>query len=97
MEVDDKTALMTQKELEGLPEYSSSIPTGTTIGKRWKRKLYKESGIPVNAFGYDKDGFFRLLPDGWLMGEYAEDTTPPDRLHPNGWIKIIWRKVLLIE
>lgn len=28
--------LITKKEFEALPEYSASIPTGTTPGKRWK-------------------------------------------------------------
>lgn len=29
---------ITQEEFDKLLEYSSSLPTGTTIGKRWKRK-----------------------------------------------------------
>lgn len=37
IEVDDKTALMNQKEFDNLPDYSCSIPSLTTIGKRWKR------------------------------------------------------------
>jgi hypothetical protein len=95
VEVDEKTALMTEKELEALPEYSLSLPTGTTIGKRWKRQKYRSTGIPVNDFGYDKQGYFVMEKDGWLMGEYAEDNTPPDRLHPNGWVRIIWRNVIV--
>lgn len=34
--VDDKHALMDERELRDLPEYSTTLPTGTTIGKRWK-------------------------------------------------------------
>lgn len=30
--------VISQDELDGLPEYSASLPTGTTIGKRWKAK-----------------------------------------------------------
>jgi hypothetical protein len=91
MEVDDKTALMTKKELEALPEYSSSIPTGTTIGKRWKRQTYKKSDppIPVDVYGYDKDGFFKMVPDWWLMGEYATADDPK-------YVKIIWRNVICV-
>ena len=96
MEVDEKTALLTKEELDALPEYSCSIPTGTIIGKRWKRRTYKKSNIPVNDFGYDEKGYFRLEPDSWIMGEYAEDETPPDRLHPNGWVKIIWRNIITV-
>jgi hypothetical protein len=35
--VDDKTALMDQEYFKELGEYSTSLPTGTYIGKRWKR------------------------------------------------------------
>jgi hypothetical protein len=36
MLVDEAYALMTQKEFDELPEYSCSLPTATTVGKRWK-------------------------------------------------------------
>ena len=29
---------LTQREFDCLPEYSTTVPTGTTIGKRWKRR-----------------------------------------------------------
>lgn len=32
-----KLVWMTAKEVAKLPAYNSSYPTGTTIGKRWKR------------------------------------------------------------
>lgn len=35
---DDKTAVMGPEDFQALPDYSASIPTGTTIGKRWKRR-----------------------------------------------------------
>lgn len=38
----DATIQMTQAEFDSLLEYSKSMPTGTTIGKRWKRK---DSGV----------------------------------------------------
>ncbi|KKM74952.1 hypothetical protein LCGC14_1395140 [marine sediment metagenome] len=38
MLVDDKTAVMDPRDFEDLLEYSASLPTGTTIGKRWKAK-----------------------------------------------------------
>lgn len=31
---------MTQAEVDALLEYSTTLPTGKTIGKRWKRQLY---------------------------------------------------------
>jgi len=38
MLTDDTHAVMTAAELAALPEYSASVPTGTTIGKRWSRR-----------------------------------------------------------
>lgn len=35
--VDEKTALMDEVYFKELSDYSASIPTGTFIGKRWKR------------------------------------------------------------
>lgn len=36
--VDNDTALMSQDVFDRLPEYSCSVPTGTRVGKRWKRR-----------------------------------------------------------
>lgn len=35
-----ETVELTQEEFDALPEYSTTIPTGKTIGKQWKRQLY---------------------------------------------------------
>lgn len=49
-----------------LYEYSCSVPTGTTIGKRWKR-----------LDGAHDQGFIRRggIPQ-WVIGEYAENVDP---------------------
>lgn len=47
-------------ELASMDEYSTSLPTGQTVGKLWKRNC--------NAFS-DK-------PDDWLVGMYIPDSTP---------------------
>lgn len=52
------TLSLTQRELDALPEYSTSLPTGTTIGKMWKRNLLVALGL-------------RLRPH-WIIGEYYE-------------------------
>ncbi|HXH77299.1 hypothetical protein [Nocardioides sp.] len=31
---------LTQAEVDALLEYSTTLPTGKTIGKQWKRQLY---------------------------------------------------------
>ncbi len=38
IEVDDVGAYMTLREFDDLLDYSRSMPTGTTNGKRWKRE-----------------------------------------------------------
>jgi hypothetical protein len=35
---DEATALAEPADFAALPDYSCSLPTGTTIGKRWKRR-----------------------------------------------------------
>lgn len=35
-----ETVELTQQEVDALLEYSTTIPTGKTIGKRWKRRLF---------------------------------------------------------
>lgn len=36
----DETITLTQREFDELLEYSASLPTGTTVGKRWKRQVF---------------------------------------------------------
>lgn len=36
--LDATTAIADQEAFSALPDYSCSIPTGKTIGKRWKRR-----------------------------------------------------------
>lgn len=52
--VDDDHALMTERTLKALPEYSGTMPTGVYPGKMWKRRdgifdagFLKRGGIPV--------------------------------------------------
>lgn len=57
------TLVLSKREFEDLPEYSCSLPTGTTIGKRWKRD---------RNFGRRSD---RVGPE-WDVAEYAESEIP---------------------
>lgn len=43
--VDDSTALVEPADFAALLDYSCSLPSGTTVGKRWKRRrnYYDES------------------------------------------------------
>ena len=55
---------LTRREFDKLPEYSCSIPTGTTIGKRWKRSDTFTLGRPRDR---------ELV---WHMGEYIDHPDP---------------------
>ena len=50
-----------KEELKSLPEYSGTIPTGTTIGKTWKCNIFYD--IP------------HLYPV-WIICRYAEHPNP---------------------
>jgi hypothetical protein len=48
-----------REELRKLLEYSCSVPTGTTLGKRWRIQLHFGSGVPIEQ-------------REWLVREYLE-------------------------
>lgn len=52
--------VMSREDLRDLPEYSCSIPTGTTIGKRWRKNIHFGSG---------------RIPE-WKIAEYVDDPNP---------------------
>lgn len=52
-----------EKDFLNLLEYSTSIPTGATIGKRWRRHHQWK----------DKDGSIKST---WYIGEYVQDADP---------------------
>jgi hypothetical protein len=61
---------LTQRELDELLEYSCSLPTGKTIGKRWKRNILAYNPNPAaHAEG-------AIIGPEWVMGEYIEDKDP---------------------
>ena len=59
-----KETVISRAELAKLPEYSCSLPTGTTIGKRWRRDVH-----------FNKPPAGRPAPE-WCIGEYFDDGTP---------------------
>jgi len=69
-----KGMLITPQELKNLPEYSGSLPTGTFIGKIWKRAAYEEGS------GYKKheDGkcYWHGERVGWWLGRYEKCDDP---------------------
>lgn len=57
---------MTCAEFKALPEYSATIPTGTTIGKRWRRLDGAHDHV-AKAAGHKPR---------WIIGEYTEHADP---------------------
>lgn len=58
----------TLQYFKDLPEYSCSLPTGTTLGKRWRCAIHVEPWGQIT------------LPEiGWMIGEYYE--IPGDKTH----------------
>lgn len=49
IQVDEKHALMTERDFKELKEYSITLPTGTYTGKMWKRRI-PWSGEPARWF-----------------------------------------------
>jgi hypothetical protein len=56
--------MLTRREFDALPDYSCSLPTGTTVGKRWKKSNVYFRGRDITA------------PLVWHMGEYVESYIP---------------------
>jgi hypothetical protein len=79
---------LTQKQLDELLEYSTSIPTGTTEGKQWKRHIFtfKMHGVPHSA-GYIPGGITEYK-ESWLVGEYGK---PIDNKVPIKWRRVVMK------
>lgn len=64
-----ETIILTKQEFDELPEYSCSMPTGTTIGKKWKR----------NRFAFDPSYYDPRTGnsiDEWYLHEYTQHVNP---------------------
>lgn len=87
MALDGVPVRLTSSEFNALGEYSCSLPTGVTVGKRWKRN--------ANAYRQaDPDrvdpltGMALGWPAEWWLGEFIEDPDPK-------MVGIIWRPIEL--
>lgn len=78
---------LTASELAELPEYSCSLPTGTTIGKRWRRnRAAYARGTVVGLHPFDGTPIVEYPDEEWWLGEYV-DIGEPER------VGIVWRRV----
>lgn len=82
----EDVVMLTRAEFNALLEYSTSLPTGTTVGKRWKRN---------KAVTLRTTGLSRVDRDDWWMGEYVEETQEPWK--SQGYVGIKWRKIEIKE
>lgn len=57
--------ILSRKELFGLYNYSCSLPTATTIGKRWRKDVHAYRDPPVSEHKHE-----------WVIGEFVEDPNP---------------------
>jgi len=91
---------LTPREFDELLEYSTTLPTGTTIGKRWKRNQ-NMMRYPIcshlDPWSGTKEPDFRGEPD-WWMGEFIPDPDPKrDRDGKPLTIGIRWSKIEVVR
>lgn len=75
---------LTQAEFDALPEYSCSLPTGTTTGKLWKRDLSFRDPYHMPPHGRS----------GWMRGEYGARVGKDVLIH---WMPIVLAPVPVPE
>lgn len=69
---------MSRREFDELPEYSCTLPTGTTIGKKWKRR---------EPYGADPD------TATWYLGTYVDIGTNASPIARETKIGIEWWEI----
>jgi hypothetical protein len=63
---------MTRAELLALPEYSTSLPTGTTLGKRWRRDAnFWAQRTLAHLHFFDGTPQAEDYAPKWVVGEYV--------------------------
>jgi len=78
-----------RNEFDRMFEYSTTVPTGTRIGKRWRRNL-TAVGKAVQHLDFF-NGSIIWEPDFWIVGEYAE-CDPPNPKE----VRILWYNVEIV-
>jgi hypothetical protein len=83
---------MTRAELESLPEYSCTLPTGASHGKRWRRDdNFFERRALAHLHFWDGTPEPGANGERWYTGEYRRDPDQP------GEFLIVWKKVVLTD
>lgn len=97
---------MTRREFESLLDYSHSLPTGTTYGKRWRRnntpRVTINDVMMLHPFGTFPDGGIRYKdalidepPVEWLQGQYLPLPLvgEPEKIP----VLIVWTRIEIVE
>lgn len=75
-------------EIEKLYEYSCTMPTGVTVGKRWRR----------HDGSFDRDFMTKGGKPRWLIGRYEEAPDGPIRApDPEGKVAWVWKTVAMCK
>ena len=74
---------MTLKELTELPEYSLTLPTGTTVGKRWRAHPIRQA-CTCHCTGKPDPSCTQ-----WSVGEYCPSSVQDS-------VDILWRPVVIV-
>lgn len=104
--VDDAVVVLTQGQFDSLREYSTSLPTGTTPGKQWKRKFKSRFGDQWFLGEYGEpiadprgEGFPKRVPIVWtriMIGgvDMAVPATEPGIVVTVAWFSKEMEQVL---
>jgi hypothetical protein len=68
-----------QADFEVLPDYSATLPTGTTTGKRWKRL----------DGSFDRDFLALGGQPHWLIGEYGAPSADGKSIRVNWYRPVV--------
>jgi len=86
-----KTMYMTQRQLDMLPVYNISTPSGVYIGKIWKKDLNKVAG---------EDRYWKFPgPPKWLVCTFEEEpdqVTYPNTVKNGYYIPVITEKSSIV-
>ncbi|ESW92970.1 hypothetical protein NKL07_22150 [Mesorhizobium sp. C280B] len=74
-----KSLILTKAEFDALDEYSATLPTGTTPGKRWKR----------HDGAFDQEFIAGGGRPKWMIGEFGEISGDGKTIALNWYIPVI--------
>lgn len=86
IELTEKTATMSEETFNRLLNYSSTFPTGTYVGKMWKRGGGRTE--EQELLEYAAPGYLEEVPPNWWLCWYADHPEP-------GQIAIHYREIVL--